>query len=460
VTDTRTVVALAFVLAACGDRRPEAALDELRQPTGLQIGTGGEVLFVTNGNWDQTSKAGAIVTLDLVALDAGLAAPAGVGAALHRDRPCRRAEDGVIECDTAALLVGGAAVELGSGVGDIALDRPSGGGGLSRLLVTQRVPAAVVWIDVLTEDGEVGLECGQDEGACDIAHTIVGAPQRADVTLPGDPARVVVDPLGNRFAYVPHLLEASLSLIALDGDFGPELADVVDDFYREGNTDDLKFAGGFGVAVRPCDPSAAPSASRDCTRPVVYSSNRYFPSLRQFAVAPGLDLIVPSNEETVAGLNPEVVESRPYLGDLAFEDPDDGDRLVLVQTTPAGLVRVDTSVDPQGDSLDEVLAVAPVCANPNLLAIDRQEGFESIAIVSCFSDGEIAVVGLDTFRLLRTVQLGAGANEMAIDDDRRRVYVANTVEDTISIVSLERTSPDFLHEIARIGLDAEPRDAV
>jgi hypothetical protein len=263
---------------------------------------------------------------------------------------------------------------------------------------------------------------------------------------------VTVDPLGNRFAYVPHLLEASLSLVALDGDFGPELADVDDEFYHAGATDDLELAGGFGIAVRPCDPAAAPTASRDCTRPVVYSSNRYYPALRQFAVAPGLDQIVASDEETVAGLNTEVVQSRPYLGDLAFERPDDGTRLLLVQTTPSGLVRVDTSVDEHGDALDEVLGVVPVCGNPNLLAIDRVEGFEPLALVTCFEEGELAVVGLETFRLLRVVALGAGANEMAIDDDRRWLYVANTVEDTISIVELDRTSSAFLQEIARIGV--------
>jgi hypothetical protein len=157
-------------------------------------------------------------------------------------------------------------------------------------------------------------------------------------------------------------------------------------------------------------------------------------------------------------LNPDVVQSRPFLGDVAFERPDDGNRLLLVQTTPSGLVRVDTSLDEQGESTDAVLGVAPVCGNPNLLAIDRTEGFEPLALVTCFEDGELAVVGLDAFRLVSVIQLGAGANEMAIDAARRWVYVANTREDTISIVSLDRTSADFLHEIARIGLDAAPRD--
>jgi len=450
--------ALVLALVACGDPRPEPELDGLRQPTGLQIGLGGTALFVTNGNWDQSAKGGAVLMLDLVELAEGVAAPQEAGASLARARPCRAAEDGVVECDPSALVVPGAAVELGHGIGNVTIDFPSGGEGLARLLVTQREPPAIVWIDVHADDGATRLACGQDQGPCDDAHTIVASPQRPDVTLPGDPTRVVVDPLGNRFAYVPHLLGASLSLLALDGDFGPELADVVDDFYREGATEDLKLAGGFGIAVRPCDPSLAPVASRECTRPVVYSSNRYFPSLRQFAVAPGLDLIVPSDEEGVAGLNPDVVQSRPFLGDVAFERQGDGDRLLLVQTTPSGLVRVDTSLDEQGNSRDEVIGVAPVCGNPNLLAIDRSEGVEPLALVTCFEDGELAVVGLDTFRLLRIVPLGAGANEMAIDVARQWVYVANTREDTISIVSLDRTGADFLHEIARIGLDADPRD--
>lgn len=453
--------ALAVLLAGasgCGDRRPDPTLDDLRQPTGLQIGPAGEVLFVTNGNWDQSAKAGSLVTLDLVALAAGIADPAAPGASTTRARPCRRADDGVVECDPSALVVRGAAVELGSGVGNVVLDRPAGGEGIARLLVAQRLPPAVVWIEVLGGDG-IDLECGQEVDApCDEAHTIVAAPGSIDLALAGDPSRVVLDTLGNRFAYVPHLAGGSLSLLALDGDFGPELVDVEGDFFHIGATDDLMLAGGFGVATRPCDPAMPPMASRDCTRPLSYATNRYFPSLRQFAVAPGLDLVVPSNESSVAGLNPDAVQSRPYLGDLAFEREDDGDRLLVVQTTPGGLVRVDTSLDESGDPRDAILAVAPLCADPNLLAIDRTPGVEPLALVTCFADGVLAVVGLDTFALARAVQLGAGANELAIDRDRGWLYVANTREDTISVVELARTSPAFLGEIARVGLDAPARE--
>jgi len=452
--------ALAVTLAAataCGDRRPEPTLDDLRQPTGLQIGPEGAVLFVTNGNWDQSAKAGSLVTLDLVALAAGLADPAGAGASPTRARPCRRADDGVTECDANAILVRGAAVELGSGVSNVVLDRPTGGEGIARLLVAQRLPAAVVWIEVIGGE-DPSLECGQDvDEPCDEAHTIVAAPERTDLELGRDPSRVVLDTLGNRFAYVPHLAGGSLSLLALDGDFGPELVDVEADFFHLGATDDLELAGGFGVATRPCDATMPPMASRDCTRPLSYTTNRYFPSVRQFAVAPGLDVVVPSNESTVAGINPDVVESRPYLGDLAFET-DAGDRLLVVQTTPGGLVRVDTSIDESGEPRDEIIGVVPLCGNPNMLAIDRTPGVEPLALVTCFEDGVLAVVGLQTFALVRSVQLGAGANEIAIDADRGWAYVANTREDTISIVQLDRTSPAFLTEIGRIGLDAPARD--
>ena len=79
-------------------------------------------------------------------------------------------------------------------------------------------------------------------------------------------------------------------------------------------------------------------------------------------------------------------------------------------------------------------------------------------MVSCFSDGVVAVVGLGTFTVVATVEVGDGANEMAIDSAREQLYVANAQENTISIVSLDRQSPDFLTEWARIGVGAGSRD--
>ena len=60
-------------------------------------------------------------------------------------------------------------------------------------------------------------------------------------------------------------------------------------------------------------------------------------------------------------------------------------------------------------------------------------------------------------KLLQCTWIGTG-HEMAIDSAREQLYVANAQENTISIVSLDRQSPDFLTEWARIGVGAGSRD--
>ena len=79
-------------------------------------------------------------------------------------------------------------------------------------------------------------------------------------------------------------------------------------------------------------------------------------------------------------------------------------------------------------------------------------------MVSCLSDGVVAVVGLGTFTVVAKIPVGAGANEMAIDAEREQLYVANSREDSISVVSLDRQSPRFLREWARLGIGAGTRD--
>ncbi len=438
----RAVAIAGFVLlgaSACGRDRPDATLDDLRQPTGLALSPEGRLLFVTNGNWDRSQARGGVLTLDLAALGGDGKACAAAPAQGRRS------------CDAAAMVVPGGAVGLGSAVGNLAVDRPGGDGGPLRLLTVQRLPSAVVWMDVVEGDDGPMLDCGQaDDGECDDVHVLDQAFDRPGVELPDDPSRVVVDDQGYRFAYVPHLLGGAISLVALDGELGPELADVVGEFYRSDPFDETEYAGGFGVDARPCDLANPPAGSRECTRSVLYTSQRFFPSVRRFAVAPGLDVLVPGDESSLATVNPESVHQQPYLGDLAFEDPAGGTSLLVVQTTPASLLRVDTTVADDGDPRDAVVGMLPLCEQPNLLALHRPSAGEPLALVSCFADGELAIVGLSSWRVLAQLALGAGANEIAIDAVAQRAYVANTLDDSISVVSLDRDAAGYLAEIARI----------
>ncbi len=460
------VIAAAAVLAlgSCGGGKPDPDPTAIRQPSGLALAPNGQSLFVINGNWDREEAGGTLVAVDLARLYAALGEevlPAGEGTS--QARPCRRVAQGdaTIECAPESLIDADATVVFGDGLGNIAVDQRGGEvGGPYRLLFPQRAPAAVAWVDVVSGGDSLRFDCGQDAfGTCDAAHQVRRSVEDGGNIGP-DPSRVVLDDQGFRFAYVPHLLGGQFTLIDLDGEEGPEItARTEEDFYREDSFDEFDAAGGFGVAARACDPEAPAAATRDCVRPLLYTTHRYWPGIKTFSVATGLEVVLSGNDTPVAGIGAENVVARPVMGDLAFEDPTVGDTLLVVQTTPGSLARLDTSIDPQTQSpRNTPFGSVGLCSNPNVLAVHRPPDEEWLALVTCLSDGVVAVVGLNTFTVIQRVVVGAGANEMAIDSQREQLYVSNARENTISIVSLDRQSPDFLTEWARIGVGAGTRD--
>ncbi len=461
-----TLVAALVALGSCsGGVEPSPALDSLRQPSGLALSPNAQWLFVASGNWDRAQAGGTVAAVDLVGLHAALEADiASAGTSLSASRPCRRVADGdeTIECLPRAFIDAEHTVIFGDGLGNIAVDTRGAlaPGGPYRLLLPQRAPAALVWVDVVPSAEGVTLDCGQDDfGTCDDAHQVRRSFEDAGALGP-DPSRVTLDDQGFRFAYLPHLLEGGLTLIDLDGERGPEITARSDsDFYREDPFDAFDAAGGFSVAARACDPLAAAEVTRGCERPLLYTTHRYWPGIKTFTVAAGLEVILSGNDTRISGIGADAVVDRPIMGDLAFEDPAVGDRLLLVQTTPGALARVDTSIDPETESpRNSPQGSVALCSNPNVLAVHRPPEGDSLALVSCFSDGVVAVVGLATFTVVQQIVVGEGPNEMVIDAAREQLYVANTREDTVSVVSLDRQSPLYLREWARVGVGAGSRD--
>jgi hypothetical protein len=457
----RLTLALACLsVGACGEDPSLAPVDRLLLPSGLAQSPDGRWLFVTNGNWDRTRNGSSLLAIDLDALADGIAAPRGAGEVLDAEHPCRaHATDPRLECDPALLIDPSLGVRMPSGAGNIEIDRPGGEQGPLRLLIPTRLEPSVVWVDVFGEGfgAEEGLrfDCGQAEDRyCDRLHRLEG--------IGDDPSRVTVD-TEFRYAYLPHLLGRTLTLILLDGERGPEVVDVESEFFRLDELFDTDLGGGFSVIKRACDVETenAPASSVECMRPYLIATQRFWWGLRTFRVAPGLNVVVPGAELTVLGPNLEAAEPKPLMGGMTFEDPERGDRLLVVHTTPPALSRVDTSLDEDQNPEFEVLDTIGLCTNPNLVAVWRpgehgQLGPE-LALVSCYGVDQLAIVDLGVFALVQTITLGDGPNELEIDEARRWLYVANTAESSISIVDLDATRPTYLSELATLGLDTPPR---
>ncbi len=463
------LVALTALLACNSGEPGPPELQRLRLPTGALLTPDGAWLMVTNSNLDQSEDASTLVALDLARLDAALlATPLLPDDAPTRTHPCRRTREddrSPLECEASFFIARKHAIRLPTGAGNIAFDQPSGATGPLRLLIPSGIAQAVTWVDVLPDgDGGLRLDCGQlGEGDCDPDHILERLAGRADgARLPADPARIFIDRGGFRYAYLPHLLgsasnpaEGGITLIALDAEFGPKITDIETKFYRTDPVNKNTFAGGFAVAQRACDPADPPRATLDCTRPLLYTTHRFWPGVRLFSVFTGRDAIIPGGDELLISVNPTQSADRPFMADLEFEDPETGERLLVVHTTPPSLSLVDTRLDDDKNPINRPIASVSLCRNPNILAIDRPPVGERLALVSCFSDDQVAVVGLGALSVITTIDVDDGPNELIVDNGRRRLYVVNTLAHTIDLVELDRLSPDFLRVVARIGLRAE-----
>jgi len=243
------------------------------------------------------------------------------------------------------------------------------------------------------------------------------------------------------------------------------------------------FIGGYGIAQRPCDPSdsdgdgqadnAAAATYADgvaCARPLLYAANRREGSIIRFTVGritpagaekcvtvadldqPGAilceDRLLPIDSLFIAGFDPGNTGT-VNLGELAFSRS--GDALYVVQSNPGALVRVDTSLDDRGETRDITTGIVELCSRPTAM-VPFQDGASELAAVSCYSSGAIFIVDLVTMQVVEQVFAGAGAHEMVHDPRRGLLYVANTLDATISVIDVATHRRTRFTHIARIGL--------
>lgn len=143
------------------------------------------------------------------------------------------------------------------------------------------------------------------------------------------------------------------------------------------------------------------------------------------------------------------------LGDIAFSK--DGNRLFAVQTNPGGLAYVDTSLDSRGLTRDYEAGLVELCAQPTAMTLFSDEANEYAAI-SCYKPAELFIVDLSGVRVVANIVLGTGPHAITLDQARQYLYIANSLDKTISLVDISRLRPTRFSEIARIGLQVPYRN--
>lgn len=141
-------------------------------------------------------------------------------------------------------------------------------------------------------------------------------------------------------------------------------------------------------------------------------------------------------------------EGGAILGDIAFPEGSNGDVLYAVQTNPGALLELNTALDESGEPRD-VPARPPVelCEDPTRMKIAGGRAY-----ISCFQAASVFVVDLASFRVVDTVVTGTGPNDLVVDEVRGILYVANTLEASISVIDIREDSRNQFKELARIGL--------
>jgi DNA-binding beta-propeller fold protein YncE len=315
-----------------------------------------------------------------------------------------------------------------------------------RLFTTVRGDPSVTWMDFDESSGT--MRCGESGSFPRCAEDHRVARVRNDATLPSltpEPFNMFLDPVGENL-FVTHFTTGFVSLFSVPGqvDSTPLLQDILTSLWAPSRTTGL--IGSSGVAARPGDPLG-----------LVYVTSRYEARIALIAVAEGPPVQVGTQTIATRSLVRSTtffldgIEQSGLPGDsrnLAFS-PDDS-RAYVVNRSPPSLQLFDTTLGPTGAPANRLLGLVELCEQPANLAIGTIEGAR-VAAVPCFVNGQVWIIDVDNLRLLATEESGRGPNGIAISTARKKLYVGNYAEDTITVIDLDPASITRNRAILRLG---------
>ncbi len=433
------LLSIAVLLTAAGCT---AALDEVRPPqdqfffpTGLALSPDGSVLFVTNANSELRYDSGTVAVVDVAAVAALRDAWVSSGQVPSgRDCEIDVAVSNTLVCNEKEVLLADATVRTGNFATELGVQQLTDGN--LRLFIAMRGDPSVTWIDYDTANRN--LSCGGSGSVpvCDEAHRITQMRDDLDLpTLVDEPFGIYVDS-GNEYAMVTHLTSGAVSLIDTPADGSPPM--LVDSLGGLFAPDSSGIRGAVGVAGRApgVDGNLLYVTSRSESRIQTLYVNRP-------AAADAFPQIIPSDYFFLRNVQP-ADDSRG----IVFSD--DGNRAYIVNRDPPMLLVVDTSVDETGRPRNEVDGAVELCPQASHVTVaDVGEGER--AYVSCFRDGQVWVVDTLGEQIDAIVNVGRGPHSVKVSAANNLLFIANFLEDTVSVVDLTPSASTENRVVLRLG---------
>lgn len=397
--------------------------DGLVYPTGLAVSPDASALFVVNANADLLYDSGSVVVIDLAEVEALVDAwrESGDTGACERDPD----EPSALACEQSLVIPGHAGVRVGSFA--TAIDVQELDGGALRLFVPVRGDPSVTWIDY--RDGELHCEGSQEVPLCGTDNRL--APGGG--ALLGEPFDVFVDS-ANEYAVVTHLTRGAVSLVHTPRDGAPVLADLMVDLFSGNN---LGLQAALGVAGRRLPGS-------DST--LVYVTSRTEARVQMLSVKPAtgddMPALVPAGFFFLTSVSPSD-DARGIVFDA------DGTRAYITNRNPPMLHVIDTSSTPGGAPRNQSLTSVELCRDPaNVAAVDAGQGTR--VYITCFPEAQVWAVDPDAAVVEAIIPTGSGPHALAVDAQRKLLYVASFLEHSLDVVDVDPDSATHNQVVLRL----------
>jgi DNA-binding beta-propeller fold protein YncE len=132
-----------------------------------------------------------------------------------------------------------------------------------------------------------------------------------------------------------------------------------------------------------------------------------------------------------------------------------GTRAYIANRSTPSILVYDVSCGPDGREVNQLLDIIDVGLDPGAVAYLRRDDGQDRIYVTCATSMEVYVIDPFLDRVDTIIEVGEGAYDITFTRGARerrgvqRAYVANFQEDSISVIDLDQTSPNYHREIAR-----------